>query len=366
MITNSNFLDDISTLSDSASIYIYGTGRTARVFVEYIEQHRPDIKVLGYVDTYKETDTENQIYNYTDFRALDGKYETVVVCSIYWDEISASLMDDNINHMMITGKMLHLVAGLGALGDFYFTPEEHKYYSDNLGQYTSLFEDSTILENLFKLRSKNDAEDVLEFLEYYKRFEFDRQYFDFYDWTKVNSMVEAGVNDGRDMIKALSYNKDMKIVGFEPNLYDYKKSDNFSVLSPNPNVTIEELALWDKKERIFAANEACEGSSFRVVRESDDAESVQATDLDSYLNENGINSLDFIKMDIEGAEMSALTGARETIKNLKPNLAICIYHKRDDIFNIPKFIKELNPDYKLHIGIYSSTFCEIVLYAINS
>lgn len=56
-----------------------------------------------------------------------------------------------------------------------------------------------------------------------------------------------------------------------------------------------------------------------------------------------------VKMDIEGAEMGALKGMEEFIKTHKPYLAICLYHKEDDIYKIPKYIKELYNGYRLYI-----------------
>jgi hypothetical protein len=62
------------------------------------------------------------------------------------------------------------------------------------------------------------------------------------------------------------------------------------------------------------------------------------------LNINVIGKL-CIKMDIEGYERNALSGAQETIRKYKPELAICIYHKLEDIYKIPEYIKQLLPEY---------------------
>ncbi len=69
-------------------------------------------------------------------------------------------------------------------------------------------------------------------------------------------------------------------------------------------------------------------------------------------------------MDIEGAEFDALKGAEKTIKKYKPKLAICVYHNPLDIVNIPLYIKELVPEYKIFLRHYSESSSETVCYAI--
>ncbi len=71
-----------------------------------------------------------------------------------------------------------------------------------------------------------------------------------------------------------------------------------------------------------------------------------------------------IKMDVEGYEMDALLGARDTIVQSKPKLAISIYHKPSDLLDIPRFIKSCCPDYKLFLRAHKSLSIDVILYAI--
>lgn len=68
-------------------------------------------------------------------------------------------------------------------------------------------------------------------------------------------------------------------------------------------------------------------------------------------------------MDIEGSELRALMGSEETIKKYKPKLAICIYHKREDLITIPQYIKIIVPEYKLYLRAHFPYVSETVLYA---
>ena len=72
----------------------------------------------------------------------------------------------------------------------------------------------------------------------------------------------------------------------------------------------------------------------------------------------------FIKMDVEGAELDALKGAKATILRNKPKLAICIYHYHRDFVEIPKWIHSLVPEYKLYVRHHAFSVNETVLYAI--
>jgi hypothetical protein len=69
-------------------------------------------------------------------------------------------------------------------------------------------------------------------------------------------------------------------------------------------------------------------------------------------------------MDIEGSELEALKGAKGILTKYKPKLAICLYHKTNDFVEIPLFLKEIVPDYKLHVRHHACGYLDTVLYAI--
>lgn len=85
--------------------------------------------------------------------------------------------------------------------------------------------------------------------------------------------------------------------------------------------------------------------------------------IDDFVKIKNILKVDFIKMDIEGAELDALKGVSETIKKFKPKLAICLYHNINDFGTIPKFLNDLNLGYKFYLGHYTIHTEETVLFA---
>lgn len=72
----------------------------------------------------------------------------------------------------------------------------------------------------------------------------------------------------------------------------------------------------------------------------------------------------FVKMDIEGAELDALEGARRSIKEHRPILAVCVYHKQDDLWRVPLFIRGMDEDYRLYLRPHEGDGKELVCYAV--
>jgi hypothetical protein len=71
----------------------------------------------------------------------------------------------------------------------------------------------------------------------------------------------------------------------------------------------------------------------------------------------------FIKMNIEGAEIDALEGARRTIQSFAPQLAISAYHRPADLWAVPEKIRSLRDDYRLFLRQHDGGIIETVCYA---
>jgi len=159
-------------------------------------------------------------------------------------------------------------------------------------------------------------------------------------------IIDAGANLGVfSTYYAPKVGSEGKIFAFEPMPEIYKIVLNQIKYTQFKNIVAVEEALGDKiyKTNFKYSEENIEGSSENGPGESVE---VKVNTIDSYVKENNIKKIDFIKMDIEGAERYALVGATETIKKYKPRLSICVYHLPDDPIVIKNIILNIRPDYK--------------------
>lgn len=128
-------------------------------------------------------------------------------------------------------------------------------------------------------------------------------------------------------------------------------------------ISIIENPLWDTSDKkvYFIDNGPASKVSFEPINDSQLI--TQTISIDNFIDINNIPKINFIKMDIEGAETYALKGAEQTIRKFKPVLAIALYHSLDDFYDIPKWIDSLNLGYKFYLGHYTIHKEETVLFA---
>ncbi len=87
---------------------------------------------------------------------------------------------------------------------------------------------------------------------------------------------------------------------------------------------------------------------------------IAAAALDDVL---GTTKVDFLKLDVEGSEALALRGSSEMIKHNRPVIAMSLYHKMEDVWELPELLFDLCPDYRFYIRQHYYNTFDSVLYA---
>lgn len=163
-----------------------------------------------------------------------------------------------------------------------------------------------------------------------------------------------------------------KIYCFEAlpqNISELEKKKNEISKKWNGRVVIVPFALADKRKRISFCETEKRGGGFSPDFRSTtkfkyavpiSTFEVEAVRIDDIIEKETVR---YIKMDIEGAEYEALTGAKNTIIRERPALAISIYHNACDYYRIAELILSYVPEYKLAVRHHKARYVDSVLYA---
>lgn len=127
------------------------------------------------------------------------------------------------------------------------------------------------------------------------------------------------------------------------------------------NITPVLRALSDKDGQ--HVNISSPSPAARVVNEETER-TVESMTVDTFSYQSLLESVDFIKMDIEGGEIPALTGATQTIQRYKPKLAVSVYHKWNDLSVIPQLIHNIRDDYRHYLDCATGFGGAAILYCI--
>lgn len=149
---------------------------------------------------------------------------------------------------------------------------------------------------------------------------------------------------------------DQNIQVFKKNLEMNPDLAKLIEIVPHPLFSQSDLSLYYNSQ----------GPASRVSenRLSEHDTEIRTITIDDFVTLNRIPKIDFIKMDIEGAELDALKGAMNTIKQYHPKLAISLYHKRSDFIEIPAFISGLGAPYKYFLGTIQFTLKKRFSFAL--
>lgn len=273
------------------------------------------------------------------------------------------IKEENMDHIVVLIASVYISSiakQLKELGVKHIFARRFQDYDSMIIREQDMQEANSVLDLLYDQRSKEICKSIIQ-----KRInkemdysdlakEVSQQYFDdeIVSCQINESFVDAGAFDGATSVEFAKWAKKgyEKIVIYEPMKENIVNVEH--TVRNLKNVEIHNKALWNKKELLQFSFDGA-GSSI-----DKNGITVEAEPLDPD------SKVTFVKMDIEGAEMNALEGMKSIIMEQKPKLAICIYHLYDDLWNIPKYIHELVPEYKLYMRHYSKINEETVIYAI--
>lgn len=182
------------------------------------------------------------------------------------------------------------------------------------------------------------------------------EYFDasIFSFTENEYFIDAGSLDGQTALEfAKRVPKYNRIVCFEPDERNYCKT--LKNLASLTRTEVYPVGLWSAEETLrFESN----GGNSSITQSGE--HSIEVKPLDKLLSGQPVT---FIKMDIEGAEVEAVSGAADIIRSQKPKLAICVYHSKEHIIKIPFLLKKLVPEYKIYLRHHSPSLLDTVCYA---
>lgn len=173
-------------------------------------------------------------------------------------------------------------------------------------------------------------------------------------------MLDGGLSNmvSAQQIFADKVGCDGVIHGFEPIPWMAEKAAE--KLACHTNYHVHPFGLGEKEEIVVFSSLG--DSSHIGATPGVETISCKITTIDEFVKKQNIRKTDMLKLDVEGAELAALTGAAKVIARQYPKLIICLYHKPQDLFEIPLYLHKIAPEYMFYLAHSSAGFTDTILY----
>lgn len=158
--------------------------------------------------------------------------------------------------------------------------------------------------------------------------------------------VDVGAYNGDTIREYLSFaGKCSRITAFEPDIRNYRKLCSYADENGIDKCHFYNIAAWDSKELLTFYSRSGRNSANTTSHKNLKSIEIQADVCDSYIDIN----VDFINIDAEGADKRVISGLKNTIKKYKPTISCAVYHRNEDFFDIPLYLKELYGECEMFI-----------------
>ncbi|WP_419786425.1 FkbM family methyltransferase [Pseudodesulfovibrio sp.] len=367
---NEQFLD-LDDLPKNGRVVIYGTGAAAKAVLERIRTQRPDITVPCLADSFRPGEAHGlPIVKRDGLSAIEGGFDLILIASAWWQDIGAGLDAQGIGPWA--------VAAMWLWHKYVFSDSELQAARPQLEEAEALLateQDREIFRFLTECRRQGsplvDTQSICPTITDYLQVRSSLlghqqgQYLDFVDRKPIATMIHAGVFDGTDCLRFLEAFPNIKAIhGFDPQGIANIKPATLTIIEGSGRVHIHPFGLWNHSCSLPLASGGPVATFCQDDAAEQDCPRIQTVSIDEFVEEQGIKRIDYICLDVESAEQRVLDGARRTIKNHRPQLAVCIYHLKEDFFRLPLSMAEQLENYVFHLGHYNGSLNESVLYAL--
>lgn len=349
-----NWLDKLTAelKSDKRPIYLYGAGYLAAKYRTLLEKN--DIPMKGYIvdEKYIPKEEEKRFINGLPIITVNDIAEDITVI--------IAVRANGFGTVFPSSPFIKKIISTDYSSYVTFGAFDENFMNEHGAELMKLYNRLADSASRFAL-----VQFVTQRLTgtYRKQFSEKPQYFDndIYIPFENEVVVDCGAYTGDSFadftgfLKAHNVSSFRKYYALEPDLKNYEIL--CETVMDFDNVKALCMGAYDQKSTLHF--NSGEGEFSNISDEGGVSINVDTID-----NIVGDEKVTFIKMDIEGSELSALHGAEKTILKNKPRLAVCVYHRHDDLFRIPEYILSLVPEYKLFLRNYDPTGVDTVLYAV--
>ncbi len=364
------FLRRLSEIPRGAQVAIYGAGEGGSRLLAKLSRSRSDVTPRFFIDDHKSGTKDGlPIERMPAVRQAMAGIDLVLVASAYWPDIAQTLRergvaDFRVVHPRLFYDYLIFTRGEARAAMPLYEQARHALHS---AQNRRLF------ELLFRAHCADSIEAIADVRRFLAGIPHDRnaQYMEHLPQRPLRVVIEGGVFDGWNTAcfeRRLA--KDGAVYGFDP-LMGVAGAPRPRGLRRLRRVELLPMALWSRSGRLrFVADpDNREGSRVAGGRSEVSRQRchrVRAISIDEFVDQRKIAKVDLIKLDVEGAELPVLRGAARTLKTHRPQLAVSIYHSKNDLLRIPVFLANTLKDYRFFVGHYSTTLWDTVWYAVPS
>lgn len=347
-------------LEEQSRIVLYGAGYGGMMFLELLRRRGLEPECFLDLSPKKQGRRIMGVPVYAPDQTV-AENTTVIVCLLEMGETFRSV------------KMCMMELGCRAVYHLYELRDDHALFESQplviSPDRNLIWENRRLLYQAYQMLedelSKQTLASILRFLwgdldERIPVFPMEDQYFagDIYSLCNHEVFVDCGAHVGEILHQFLRrcQGRFERYWAFEPGGQNIRELEKNCPPEYRPELMIRHTALGDRPGTVHIRDYDGNNS---VIRENGEERASCAT-LDSFAEELHPTIL---KIDVEGWESRLLDGAETIIRRDKPVIAIAVYHREQDFWEIPLRLKHLVPEYRFYLRSYLNV-AETVLYAV--